>query len=66
MERHQRHREPPAGEPHALGHFRDNADARVRIVLPRDQEDAIVAAHIDLQRDRHARKRHHVVQGNDS
>ena len=34
--------------------------------LPGHQEHCVVAAHVDRQRDRHPRKHHRVVQGNDS
>ena len=66
MEAHQRDGEPSAGESHPLGYFRDDPDARVRVVLSGHQEHAIVAAHVDRQRDRHAREHHGLVQGNDS
>ena len=47
MEGHQRHGEPAAGQSHALGHFRDDPDVRVGVLLPRHQEHAIVAADVD-------------------
>ena len=34
--------------------------------LPGHQEHAVVAAHVDRQGDRHARKHHRLIQGNDS
>ena len=43
-----------------------DADLGVGVVVPWNQEDAVVAANVDGQRDRHARKHHRVVQGNDS
>ena len=66
MEGHQRHGEPAAGEPHALGHLRDDADAGVRVLLPGHQKHLCVAAHVGRQGDRHTRKHHFFIQGNDS
>ena len=57
---------PAAGQPHPLGHFGDDADARVVVVVPRHQQHLLVAADVDRQRDRHAGKYHRVVQRNDS
>jgi hypothetical protein len=55
-----------AGKPHALGHFGDHTHVRVRVVPPGHQEHTGIAAYIDWQGDRHARKHHHVIQWNDS
>ena len=66
MEAGQRHGDATAGEPHPLGYLRDDPDLRVGVVLPGHQEHAIVAAYVDRQGNRHARKDHRVVQGNDS
>ena len=63
MQPRQRHREAAAGQPHALGHLGDDADLRVRIVVPGHEQHAIVAADVDRQRDRHAREDHRVVEG---
>ena len=39
---------------------------RVGVVAPRHQQHPVVAADVDRQRHRHARKHHRVIQGNDS
>ena len=66
MERHQRHGTPVAGKSHALRYFCDNANSRVFVVVPGNEEHLVVAPHVHRQRDRHARKHHRVVQRNDS
>ena len=66
METHQRHREPAAREPHALGHVRDDPDSCVGLFVAGHQEHALVGADVDRQRHRHAREHHRIVQRNDS
>jgi hypothetical protein len=66
MEPHQRYGEPAAGQPDALGHVSHDADLGVGVVVPGNEEDAVVGADVDGQRNRHARKHDCVVQGDDS
>ena len=57
---------PRPASAHALGHFGDDADVRVGVVVPRHEQHAVVGADVDRQRDRHAREHHRVIEGNDS
>ena len=66
MEPRQRYRKPAAGEPHALGHFGDDADLRVGLVVLGDEKDAVVDADVHGQCHRHPREHHRVLEGNDS
>ena len=48
----------------ALGHFRDHSNLCVRVAVPRHQEDMLVVAGIERQRDWHSRENDSVVQRN--
>ena len=66
MEPRQQYRKPAAGEPHALGDFGNDADLRVRLVVPGNEKDAVVGADVHGECDRHPREHHRVLEGNNS
>ena len=62
----ERDRESAPGKPHAFRDVRDDADARVGMVVPGNQQDLVVAPDIHRKRDRHPGKYHRVFHRNDS
>ncbi len=59
------HAAASAGEADALGDVRDRADLRVLAVVARHEQDAIVVAGVDRQRDVHRGEDDGVVEGDD-
>src|SRR6266850_4979327 len=47
---------PAPGKPYVFRRFSNHADARVGVVVPRNQQHPLVAAHANRQRDGHAGK----------
>ena len=66
MQRRQRDGGAAAGQPHALGHFGDDADAREAFSCRGTSSTRASLPHVDRQRDRHAREHDRVVQRNES
>ena len=65
MEARQRDGDATAGEPHPFRDFSNDPDLRICVVPPGHQQDAVVAADVDWQRHRHARKHYGIVQWNE-
>ena len=51
-----------AGQPDAVGHLGDGADLGEGVVVPRDEQHAILVTDVDGKRDVHGGEDHGVVQ----
>jgi hypothetical protein len=55
----------PAGQAHAVGHAGDGADGGVVVVVARDEQHALLAAHVHGQGHVHVREDDEVLQGDE-
>src|SRR6266704_5743228 len=65
METIERDGKSTSWEVDAFGHFRNNSDLCVRVAVPRHQENMLVSAGIERQRDGHPGENHRVIQSNE-
>ena len=65
METHERDGKSTSRQLDAFRHFRDHSDLCVLVAVPRHQENMLVVAGIERQRDWHSRENHRVIQRNE-